>query len=55
MKNKEILFCCLLELWGAFGGKFTAFIPHCDLRASSKSAHYTVSSARILLIHERKE
>lgn len=39
MKNKEILFCCLLAIWGAFRGKFTAFNPHCDLRATSKSAH----------------
>jgi hypothetical protein len=55
MKNKEILFCCLLAICGAFGGKSTAFNPHCDLKAASKSAHYTVSSTRILLIHNREE
>jgi hypothetical protein len=35
MKNKEILSCCLLAIWGAFGGKFTSFNLHCDLRAAS--------------------
>lgn len=55
MKNKEVLFSCLLAIWGAFGGKFTAFSPHCDFRAASKIAHYTDSSARILLLHKRDE